>query len=553
MASMNIKADPTIVSAARGAAMAGVPFSMAGMYDGFVKEYGDLMDNISDNFQKNLTNINSVNSEVKEKIKELETRANDGTLPLDERQALEKEIQDYRNRLKKVKWGKKGKKERDQLEYDLNRVLADGKKQGEFATNVIDTFSDDTLYDASMVGLGPMKLIEGFVDDKNGKFNSNFRKYKNKDDEWEYSMDYEDVNGTKQTIFGTIEDMQGMLNKGKKDNAAVVDINKKIFSLRDEAKNNRNLTFDQVKNTISNDAFTIMSSSPNAYRTMISTRVAGQSQSFIESVHNPDGMMPEIMNSIIAVKPEFDKNTDGILNVEDFKDEGESDEKATKDFETFKNMLINPDAQNKDLVYRIAADFIATQEGKDAFDIGKGNRKSPLEKEIITTTDLPFSNNQVFKGGVTGGTLNNIWSMFNDGQIKLTDGDYKVDDKTNTWTNQKTGAQISGDEMLDLWQGEAGEFNLKSDVRFKDFRGSMKGGEGEDIKLPENLWGGTVTETGGVNMLKKQFPKLKDKFREGNMLSNYVVNFNGENYDLQTPDDEAKLLEAIQEYIALQP
>ena len=71
MASMNIKADPTIVRAATGAAMAGVPFSMAGMYDGLVKEYGDLMDNISDNFQKNLTNINSVNSEVKEKIKEL--------------------------------------------------------------------------------------------------------------------------------------------------------------------------------------------------------------------------------------------------------------------------------------------------------------------------------------------------------------------------------------------------------------------------------------------------------------------------------------------------
>ena len=62
MASMNIKADPTIVSAARGAAMAGVPFSMEGMYDGLVKEYGDLMDSISGNFQKNLTNINSVNS-----------------------------------------------------------------------------------------------------------------------------------------------------------------------------------------------------------------------------------------------------------------------------------------------------------------------------------------------------------------------------------------------------------------------------------------------------------------------------------------------------------
>ena len=133
-----------------------------------------------------------------------------------------------------------------------------------------------------------------------------------------------------------------------------------------------------------------------------------------------------------------------------------------------------------------------------------------------------------------------VFSVFNK-KIELKDGKWKVD-----------GVEANFKKVVD--ESNLGTYYKQLYELAKQFdKTTKKGGEGDDIKLPENLWGGTVTETGGVNMLKKQFPKLKDKFREGNMLSNYVVNFNGENYDLQTPDDEAKLLEAIQEYIALQP
>ena len=49
---------------------------------------------------------------------------------IEERKALEQEIIDYRNRLKKIPFGRKGKKQRDQLEYDLNKMLVKGKKEG---------------------------------------------------------------------------------------------------------------------------------------------------------------------------------------------------------------------------------------------------------------------------------------------------------------------------------------------------------------------------------------------------------------------------------------
>ena len=106
-------------------------------------------------------------------------------------------------------------------------------------------------------------------------------------------------------------------------------------------------------------------------------------------------------------------------------------------------------------------------------------------------TSLPFSNNQVFSGGVTGGNLNLIYSKLqgNEGAINIPGkGDYMVDATTNIWTNQKNGETMSGNQMLEVVQQAVPSFNLRNDVRFQQFKGT-KGTmsktmniEGGDIK-----------------------------------------------------------------------
>ncbi len=105
-------------------------------------------------------------------------------------------------------------------------------------------------------------------------------------------------------------------------------------------------------------------------------------------------------------------------------------------------------------------------------------------------TGLPFSNNQVFSGGVTGGNLNLIYSKLggNAGPINVPGkGDYMVDATTNIWTNQKNGETMSGDQMIDVVQQAVPSFNLRNDVRFQQFKGTdgatqTMSLEGGDIK-----------------------------------------------------------------------
>ena len=121
--------------------------------------------------------------------------------------------------------------------------------------------------------------------------------------------------------------------------------------------------------------------------------------------------------------------------------------------------------------------------------VGKG-LPSTSDLNDPDDTGLPFSNNQVFSGGVTGGNLNLIYSKLggNAGPINVPGkGDYMVDSATNIWTNQKTGDTMSGDQMIDVVQQAVPSFNLRNDVRFQQFKGTdgatqTMSLEGGDIK-----------------------------------------------------------------------
>lgn len=575
----NIKADQTIVASARGAAMAGVPFSYEGKFDSFLEEYGKLMDDFGKNSKKIIEGLEGVHGEIKDSLSSFKQAILDDDI-VGDRDTLMKEIKGYRDELKKLPIGPKGREKREELLKKINKRIKTVEREGADIGYTIGAY-DANLVSPDMMPDNPedfimfnnlakyhsgVDLAEKPVDliptpdvdestdpvDKN-LVDPSFKVYQ----EGGKTMYEMEIDGKK--VKRTIAQLRMSIANAIPDRSAVVDANELMESMVNsgkEAANNPKLDFNSSKQRHKTKLLDIFKDTerPNAFKSIITHSLYNQSTSYKKSF-GEEGSATSLlaMSTLFDQYPEADTDKSGELSLEEAQNFLKVD-----NYTNLVKALTDPTYEgfNKEIAYNLAAEVLVESDdvGRAAFGYGEAlkYKENPTDADDEATS-LPFSNNQVFKGGVTGGTLNNIWSMFNDGEITLDDGKYEVDDKTNTWTNQKTGTQKSGDEMLDIWQGNAGEFILKGDVRFKNFRGSMKGGESEDIKLPENLWGGTVTETGGVNMLKKQFPKLKNKFREGNMLSNYVINFNGDNYDLETPGDEAKLLEAIQEYIALQP
>ena len=112
---MNIKADATIVDAAGNLANAMKPFDMSDMAEGLVKSHKDLMDSMSENFKEGIKNIDLIDSDLRESIKEMRKKLNNGELSSTEREELQAKMEDYRARWKDIPWGKKGKQQRDDL------------------------------------------------------------------------------------------------------------------------------------------------------------------------------------------------------------------------------------------------------------------------------------------------------------------------------------------------------------------------------------------------------------------------------------------------------
>ena len=119
---------------------------------------------------------------------------------------------------------------------------------------------------------------------------------------------------------------------------------------------------------------------------------------------------------------------------------------------------------------------------KDGYDEGKAVYDKRINKP--EKVDSPFNRSQRYGPAgetVMGSVLENLLSMLQSGEIQVGDKAYNVNTDTNEW-KAADGEVISGDEMLDLMQQEAGGYDLKQDIYFRKFKGTSdwEQAEGED-------------------------------------------------------------------------
>jgi len=116
-------------------------------------------------------------------------------------------------------------------------------------------------------------------------------------------------------------------------------------------------------------------------------------------------------------------------------------------------------------------------EGKAIYDNQQLKTQTKKEKS-------PFNRSQRYGPAgetVMGSVLENLLSMLQSGEIQVGDKAYNVNTDTNEW-KATDGEVISGDEMLDLMQQEAGGYDLKQDIYFRKFKGTSDWEQAE----PEN-------------------------------------------------------------------
>ena len=119
---------------------------------------------------------------------------------------------------------------------------------------------------------------------------------------------------------------------------------------------------------------------------------------------------------------------------------------------------------------------------KDGYDEGKAVYDKRINKP--EKVDSPFNRSQRYGPAgetVMGSVLENLLSMLQSGEIQVGDKAYNVNTDTNEW-KAADGEVISGDEMLDLMQQEAGGYDLKQDIYFRKFKGTSDWEQAE----PEN-------------------------------------------------------------------
>ena len=184
---MNIKADATIVGAAGNLAEAMKPFDMSDMAEGLVESHKDLMDSMAESFAEGIKNIDMLDSELKESMKEMRKKLNNGELSPEEREELQKKMEDYRARWKAIPWGKKGKTQRDDLLYEINKEIKTAKNQEEAAADVLATLEAGT-YEPQMLDPISLEFFNEIVKSETpgGEASEYLTKTKNEDGETVY-------------------------------------------------------------------------------------------------------------------------------------------------------------------------------------------------------------------------------------------------------------------------------------------------------------------------------------------------------------------------------
>lgn len=375
---LNIGADATVVAAAGQLAKAQQPFSMKGMTDNFVKTRGEFMESQTKQYEERMKEIEALNDGVKTAIAELETQLNDGTIDLQaERDILQLEVDGFRDRLQKVPRGKKGKKERDQILYEVNKMVKGRKKTGDAAADVIQTINNN-LYQSNLLEPEFLGLITqmGLDGSKKEPTDDTFKKVKNSDGDYVYSYTHTKPDGTKVPVQGTIFEIQNKLKSAAPQTEFVTQVNESIFAQQADAVANPTVGFDVVYDRIINNLETSFNNNPDGFRGLIHSNVGWAKKSYVEALNDENSEeYKSIMNVLMEVQPSsLDLDGSGTVDGEDFA----SPENMSK----MVNILTNPEPGQRRVAHALAAQFYADTEARRAYGIGTGSiQKTSDEKD----------------------------------------------------------------------------------------------------------------------------------------------------------------------------
>ena len=241
---MNIGADATIVSAAGNYAQAQVPFSMKGMADGFVTEYGNLMDTISTSFEASMNEINGVNDEVQQAINSLNKSLNDGTIDSRERRdEMQAVLDGYRNELKSIgKFGEDNKKKREDLLYEVNKYIKDNESIASGYNELLTTI-ELKKHSPELTGAANLALIGEVAKYFDGKDTDGDFEINRENGELSFSYTYTSPDGTVTRFENErLEDLNDKIKN--KDTGAVTSANTIFNDIRDMSLNTEGLTWE---------------------------------------------------------------------------------------------------------------------------------------------------------------------------------------------------------------------------------------------------------------------------------------------------------------------
>ena len=420
--SMNIKADSTLVAGAFKEAAAKVPFSMKGMFDGLVKSQGELMDNISNNFKKLAEASENKNKDLKDAMAKLQAKINDGTIDnRDLRDEMQAKLDGYRDQMRGLARGKEGKKQRDDLLFEINKYAKDKRVEAADALYVTNIINDD-LYDPKQ--MKPEQLdfltnlanyyageetVEGFKveKDENGKEVYSFKPSK---------MEMKEVDGVMQEV--TVLSEEGSFDKMSmkdikkmivpKNNKALVDANGIIADAQEYALKNPKAKFEDIYQNIVNRFENMFIDDNTSFGALVDSKLMGMKMSYKQALHSDSEMSRNILKALHDLRPGFDEagNKDGVIDEKDFK--------TVENYEIFVDALTNPQSEqfDKDLAFNLAATYFADNEAKKVFGVGERNRKGTgNDGNIETATQYQMPGNQY------------VNKTLIDGQVKLMNDD----------------------------------------------------------------------------------------------------------------------------------
>lgn len=365
---MNIGADSTLVASAGSLARSMGPADMTKSLDNMLEERGELLDSIESNFKKAALAADIAGGELQDTLDAFGVKLNNGDLSQPERDEMQTKMEDYRARMKAIPFGRKGKKQREDLMYEINREIKTAANRDAAVTDVLSTLQNN-LHDPNQLGADYTNFLNQIAKDASEEeTDPGFSKTKNEKGDTVYSYKFTNEAGEEETIEGTIFDIQKKINGTKKDYEFIKNQNESIFKWQEWATNHPNAKFDEVYNRISSDMETSFNSSPDKFKSVINHSMGWNDKSYVETLN--DTSSPEFKNVIKILDDlnatEFDYDGDGDIDAQDFVNE--------ENVNTMIKALTDPDASQRRVAHRAAAKFYADTEARKAFDFGVRDR-----------------------------------------------------------------------------------------------------------------------------------------------------------------------------------